>query len=204
MNAPRPTIIGLTGNIATGKSTVMRWAAARGALVIDADKVVHRLLAADPAVQAAVREAFGDGVCTAEGAIDRAALGRVVFADAEALRRLELIVHPAVGSAVQRQIAESDATIIVIEAIKLLEGSLRALCDAIWVTTCTPEQQIERLQRYRQMSRADAERRVAAQSPQAAKIAQADVVIDTNGTLEETAAQFERAWDAMEWTIDRW
>jgi dephospho-CoA kinase len=85
----------------------------------------------------------------------------------------------------------------MVEAIKLLEGPLRQLCDSIWVTTCAAQTQIARLIAYRQLSAAEAEQRVAAQSAQALKIAQADVVIDTNGTFAETAAQFEQAWQRV-------
>ncbi len=187
-------IIGLTGNIATGKSAVMRLAAERGALTIDADRVVHELLAEDEAIQAAVVAAFGPGVRRAAGGIDRAALGSLVFGDAAQLRRLEAILHPAVRLAIARRVAESDAPVIVIEAIKLLEGPLAALCDQIWVTTCTRQTQLARLRVCRGLDEATAVARVDAQGPQEEKIARADVVIATDGLLRETQEQFEAAW----------
>lgn len=196
MNNRRPnrTIIGLTGNIATGKSAVMRMAAEKGALALDADQIVHEILQSDPAVQAAIVDAFGPAASRADGSIDRAALGNIVFGDAEALRALEQIVHPAVGVEIARRKQQSNAAVVFVEAIKLLEGGLAAQCDQIWVTDCTRRRQIERLTICRGMDENTAIARVDAQNPQSAKIARADVVIDTNGTLADSAAQFEQAW----------
>lgn len=190
----RPVIIGLTGNIATGKSAVTRLAAGRGALVIDADRVVHELLDGDQAIQEAVTAAFGAGVRLADGRIDRAALGRIVFGDPEMLRRLEGITHPAVRAEIARRVAATAASTIVIEAIKLLEGPLAAACDQVWVTACPRETQLERLRVCRGLDEATAVARVDAQAPQAEKIARADVVIDTSGLMTATQAQFEAAW----------
>ncbi len=191
-------VIGLTGNIATGKSAVMQLAAERGARMIDADKVVHQVLATDQAVQDSIRAAFGDAVFAEDGTLLRGALGRVVFADAEALRTLEALVHPAVRQEITRQVQASDATITVLEAILLLEGPLHALCDQIWVTTCSAETQLQRLMTYRNMTEEAARQRIEAQAPQADKIARADVVIDTDGDMAATVAQFEYAWEKIE------
>lgn len=193
----RPVIIGLTGNIATGKSAVTRLAAGRGALVIDADRVVHELLDGDQAIQEAVTAAFGAGVRLADGRIDRAALGRIVFGDPEMLRRLEGITHPAVRAEIARRVAATAASTIVIEAIKLLEGPLAAACDQIWVTACPRETQLERMRVCRGLDEATAVARVDAQGPQAEKIARADVVIDTSGLMTATQAQFEAAWAGL-------
>lgn len=187
-------VVGLTGNIATGKSAVMALAAARGALTIDADHVVHEILAQDTAVQSAIVAAFGAEVQRLSGGIDRAALGQIVFADPQALRKLEQIVHPAVGQHVRQLLADSSASVVMIEAIKLLEGQLRALCHQIWVTTCSRQRQLERLQICRGLSATAATARIDAQNPQAEKIAQADIVIDTNGLMDDTRTQFETAW----------
>ena len=188
-------IIGLTGNIATGKSAVMRLAAERGALTIDADRVVHDLLATDAAIQDAVVAAFGPDV-RRPGGIDRAALGGIVFGDAARLRQLEAILHPAVRAEIARRVQTSDAPVIMIEAIKLLEGPLAALCDQVWVTTCARETQLARLRVCRGLAEAEAVARIDAQSPPADKIARADVVIDTDGLLRETEEQFAAAWGA--------
>lgn len=196
----RPVIIGLTGNIATGKSAVMRLAAERGAQTIDADRVVHELLAGDEGIQAAVVDAFGPEVRLLGGGIDRAALGRVVFGDAARLAQLEGLVHPAVRAEIGRRVAQATAPVVaaspvvVIEAIKLLEGPLAAACDQIWVTTCERATQMERLRVCRGMDEASAAARIDAQSPQADKIARADVVIRTDGLMAETVEQFEAAW----------
>ena len=187
-------IIGLTGNIATGKSAVMRLAAERGALTIDADRVVHELLAGDAAIQEAVVGAFGPGVRRAGGGIDRAALGAIVFGDADRLRQLEAILHPAVRAEIARRVQTADAPVIMIEAIKLLEGPLAVLCDQVWVTACDRETQMARLRVCRGLSEADAAARIDAQIPQADKIARADVVIRTDGLLRETEAQVATAW----------
>lgn len=192
------TIIGLTGNIATGKSTLMRLAAERGAYTLDADKVVHDVLAHDKTVKMAIRAEFGDSVFDANGNIVRSALGNVVFADKAALKRLEVIVLPATRDEIARRLENADAEIIMVEAIKLLESPVRERCDQIWVTFCSRYNQIERLMQFRDMSRTEAEQRISAQPPQEEKIAHADVVIDTNGDMARTILQFERAWTDVE------
>ncbi len=191
-------VIGLTGNIATGKSAIMRLAADHGALTIDADRVVHDLLDGDKAIQDAVAEAFGPEVRRADGRIDRAALGRLVFGNPAALRRLEGLLHPATRAEIVRRVATADAPVVMIEAIKLLEGPLAAVCDQVWVTTCTSATQLERLRVCRGLDEAAAVARVDAQSPQEEKIARADVVIDTDGLLSATEEQFMTAWGALE------
>lgn len=193
----RRIIIGLTGNIATGKSAVMKLAAEHGALVIDADRVVHELLQRDEDIQTAVVAAFGPEVRLPDGRIDRAAVGRIVFGDEQALRRLEDILHPAVREEIARRVATSEAPIVMIEAIKLLEGPLAAVCDQVWVTTCSRATQLERLRVCRGMDDASAVARVEAQSPQEEKIGRADVVIHTDGLMSATQEQFEVAWSNL-------
>lgn len=191
-------VIGLTGNIATGKSAVMKLAAQRGAFTLDADQIVHEILNNDSDVQQAIAAAFGPAVRRADGRIDRPALGKIVFNNSQALRQLERIVHPAVYTTFVKRISETKASIIIYEAIKLLEGKLHEFCDQIWVTTCTRERQLARLQFYRGMDRETALSRIDAQSPQQWKIAQADIIIDTNGTMRETELQFEQAWSKLQ------
>lgn len=190
-------IIGLTGNIATGKSAVLRLAETEGALVIDADKIVHDLLNHDAEMQAAIALAFGPDVRREDGRIDRRALGDVVFQDENALHDLELMIHPAVRRIVLEQVHQSDAAIVFIEAIKLLEGDLAAACDQIWVTRCSPKRQLQRLVICRGLDQETAQQRVEAQPPQNEKVAQADVVIDTDGLMQNTEAQFEQAWSRL-------
>lgn len=193
----RRMIIGLTGNIATGKSAIMRLAAEQGALTIDADHVVHELLDNDPEIQAAVIDNFGPEVRRADGRIDRAAIGQIVFGNPEQLRALEQILHPAVRVEIARRVADSDAPVVMIEAIKLLEGPLAGLCDQIWVTTCSRETQLARLRICRGMDEATALSRIDAQPPQEEKIARADVVIDTSGLMADTQSRFEIAWSGL-------
>ena len=190
----RKVLIGLTGNIATGKSTVARMLADLGATVIDADKVAHEVMRAGTPVHAAVVEAFGPEVVGPDGEIDRARLGEIVFADPEALARLERIVHPAVMAEVARRVAEASTEVVVVEAIKLIESGMADRYDSLWVTTCPSEFQVQRLMADRGLSREAAELRVRAQPPQEEKVARADVVIDTSGTLDQTRAQVEAAW----------
>lgn len=194
---PDKYVIGLTGNIATGKSAVMDMAAEKGALILDADSVVHHILDGDSGVQTEVARAFGPQVRLPDGGIDRNALAAIVFKDPAALQRLEQIVHPAVRRDLLQRIDESRASVVVIEAIKLLEGGLAEECDQIWVTRCPVEKQIERLMVCRGMDRETATVRVNAQSPQEEKVARADVVIDTDGTMADTRTYFELAWRAV-------
>jgi dephospho-CoA kinase len=183
----RPLTIGLTGNIATGKSTVARMLAELGAETIDADKPAH----------AAIVETFGAEVLAPGGGIDRERLGAIVFADAATLARLEAIIHPATIEAISRRVAASPTEVIVVEAIKLIEAGMAEGCDSVWVTTCRPEQQIARLMKTRDLSRAEAEQRVRVQPPQEVKLARADVVIDTSGTIAQTRERVQAAWERL-------
>lgn len=193
----RHYVIGLTGNIATGKSTVMQMLAQLGATIIDADAVTHGLLAPGTEVSRSVVERFGQGIVGPDGAIDRAKLGQVVFNAPEALRQLEQIIHPAVGVEVDRLVEQAPGEVVVIEAIKLIEAGMHRGIDALWVVTCPKEQQLERLMRTRKLSRQQALMRMEAQPPAAEKVALADVVIDNGGTLEGTLLQVKRHWGAI-------
>ncbi|HNT77180.1 MAG TPA: dephospho-CoA kinase [Anaerolineae bacterium] len=189
-----PFVIGLTGNIATGKSVVGQMLAELGAEHIDADALVHTVLAPGGAAYPDVVAAFGADILTPDGAIDRRKLGDRVFADAAALAQLERLVHPPVIAETNRRIAASAAPVVVVEAIKLLESGMAETYDAIWVTTCSEETQVARLMTTRNFDRAESLRRIHAQPPQSAKLARADVVINTEGTMEETEAQVVKAW----------
>lgn len=186
--------IGLTGNIATGKSVVSRMLADLGAHVVDADAVAHAVMHRGRAAWQDVVAAFGEEILGPGGDIDRRKLGAIVFRDPAALARLEEIVHPPVVEAIRALTRRSTAPVLVYEAIKLLESRKVDEYDAVWVVTCPREVQIQRLMRDRGLSRAEAELRVDAQFPQEEKVARADVVIDNGGSLEETCRQVERAW----------
>jgi len=187
-------IIGLTGNIAVGKTTVCNMLRGLGAHIIDADRLVHKLLARGQAVHDQVVSAFGPDILRPDGEIDRAALGRIVFSDAQALARLEAITHPAVGEMIEQEIASSPADVVVVDAVKLIESGLGERCDAIWVVTARRAQQLQRLIEQRGMSEHDARQRLRAQASQAAKVRRADVVIDNSGSLQRTEKQVRRAW----------
>jgi dephospho-CoA kinase len=168
-----------------------------GARAIDADALVHRLMAKGTPVWQAILDEFGEGILGPEGEIDRGKLGAIVFADAEALERLEAIVHPAVTARVDELIRQATEPVVVMEAIKLIEAGWHRTCDALWVVTCSKEQQLERLMRMRKLSREEALLRIEAQPPQEDKIALADVVIDTSGSLKEMREQVEREWERL-------
>jgi dephospho-CoA kinase len=190
-------IVGLTGNIATGKSAVMRLAADKDALAIDADKIVHELQDNDAELQAAIAVAFGREVRRDDGRIDRRALGEIVFNDSQSMQDLEAIVHPFVRREVAKRIKESEKSVVFIEAIKLLEGDLARVCHQIWVTRCSQKRQLDRLRICRGMSTETAVARIKAQSPQEGKVARADIVIDTEGLMVDTELQFRMAWERL-------
>jgi dephospho-CoA kinase len=189
--------IGLTGNIATGKSTVLRMLKRLGARAIDADALVHELMEKGTPVWQAVVQEFGQSILGSDGSINRKKLGSVVFADEAALRRLEAIVHPAVIARTQELIESSQEPVVVIEAIKLIEAGVDKTCDALWVVTCSKEQQLARLVKQRGLTEEEARQRIEAQPPQEAKLALADVVIDNSGSPDETWRQVEREWDRV-------
>lgn len=192
---PRKLTIGLTGNIGTGKSTVLGYLAGKGALVLDADKLAHRATEPGMPGYGAVVAAFGPHILLADGRIDRAALGRIVFGDPARLAELEAIVHPAVSALAREAIAAGNAPVAVVEAIKLLEaGNLVRLCQEIWVVTSRPEVQVRRLVESRGMSAEEALLRLAAQSPQEEKVRHATRVIANDGTVEELYAALDVVW----------
>ena len=193
----RPFVIGLTGNIACGKSTVLRLLAGLGAETIDADAVYHELIAPEAPLWRALRDRFGDSIVAPDGSIDRRALGGIVFADPAALADLDALTHPAVVAEIRRRIAMSESAVVAVDAVKLIESGLDATCDRVWIVTCGREQQIARLMARNGWSREEAERRVDAQPPLTPKLARADLVIDNRGAPEETRCQVEPAWDAL-------
>jgi dephospho-CoA kinase len=200
--SPRTTaIIGLTGPIGCGKSTVAGWLAERGAVVVDADEVARAVSAPGEAGHDAVLAVFGDAVRVDDGtgSLDRAALARIVFSDPEALRRLEAIVHPLVRSRILARIdaaVDAGAPAVVVEAIKLVEGGLAALCDETWLVTCTPTVQRERIL-DRGLDPADADRRIEAQAGLVERVRPvAARVIDTSGPIADARARVAAAWDA--------
>ena len=207
----RAPVIGITGNIGAGKSTVARILGERGVRVIDADRVVHDLYAApDSALAAAVIAEFGSGIVAQDGSLDRAALGKIVFHEAAALSRLEKIVHPAVVAAVREALdGAAPQTPCAVEAIKLIESDLLTMLAAVWIVVAPAEAQLARLS-AKGMQRAEAQRRLDAQATPEAKLAllrrkrgaSAPVVtIENTGTLAQLRRGVRDAWQS---TQDAW
>lgn len=194
-------VIGLTGPIGCGKSTVAGWLAQLGATVIDADVEARAVLEPGQPALEAVLATFGTGLRRADGTLDRAALGRIVFADPGALARLEAIVHPAVRPRILAALDLARAAgepAAVVEAIKLVEGGLATLCDEVWLVDCEPA-----VQRRRILGRggdaADADRRIAAQDGLRERLrARVSRVIDTGGSAAATRAAVLEAWVAAQ------
>jgi dephospho-CoA kinase len=194
---PGKYVIGLTGNIATGKSVVRKMLEHLGAYGIDADALGHRAIARDAPGYAPVIEAFGRWILGPDGQVQRERLGRVVFADPSALGRLEAIVHPLVRQAIDVLVRRSPQKVIVIEAIKLLEGPLKSACDTIIVTHANMETQMRRLVQKRGMTEQAARQRIASQSLQSEKVKVANFVVSNDGTFEDTWRQVQEIWNQL-------
>lgn len=184
--------VGLTGGIATGKTTVARGFAALGAAVVDADQIVHQLYATDSALQQELARIFGPQVQLPDGGIDRAALGLLVLPNATLRHRLEAIVHPRVRRQMEVAAAAHAAhgvALCIMDIPLLFESGGDWQLDAIVATRCDHEEQVARVMRRYGCDPATAESRIAAQMPLAEKCARADYCIDTGGTLEATQQQ---------------
>jgi len=190
-------VIGLTGNVATGKSTVATMLESLGAQAIDADVLAHRTMRAGTLVHERIVARFGPGILSQDGEIDRGDLGARVFADPDALADLERIVHPAVVDETLSMLARSDKSVVVVEAIKLLEAEMHRHAHAVWVVTAPRSQQLQRLVKSRHMTPAQAALRIDAQPPSAEKERRADVLIDNSIHLRITWLQVLRAWNAL-------
>jgi dephospho-CoA kinase len=193
-------LVGLTGGIGSGKSTVARMLAARGAVVLDADAFARDAVAAGTPGFRAVVERFGGEVVGPDGELDRRGLAAIVFADDEARRDLEAIVHPEVRGRLLRAIdAHADADdILVIDSPLLVEAGQWGSVQLLVVVTAPEEAQLERLAADRGMSERDVRVRIAAQMPLEEKAARADVVLDNGGDLLDLERQVERLWRDLE------
>ncbi|HQA68564.1 MAG TPA: dephospho-CoA kinase [Aggregatilineales bacterium] len=190
---PGKIVIGLTGNIATGKSIVRRMLEHLGALGLDADQLAHRAMSPGAPAYEPVTRMFGQWVVGPDKQIDRGRLGRIVFSDPEALAVLEQIVHPVVVEVIDLLVRRARQRVVVIEAIKLFEAGLADDCDEVWVVDAAPKVQIRRLMEKRGLSEAEARARLAAQPPQSVKLARATRIINNGGSIEETYNQVNRA-----------
>ena len=168
-----------------------------GAHSIDADALTHVIMRRGTPTWRAIVNAFGTEILAYDGRIDRRALGMRVFADTDALKALEAIVHPAVGTLTKDLLRENTQPIVVLEAIKLIEAGMHLWCDALWAVTCAPATQIERVTRTRPISAEGVRARIAAQGALDEMLHLADVVIDNNGDVEATRTQVARMWKAL-------
>lgn len=193
-------ILGLTGDIACGKSTVARLLAQRGVATLDADLLVRELYR-NPAFVPRVQALFDAPVIADDGSIDRTKLAEPVFEDAQKLRQLELLVHPAVASLRGEKLRALEAAgeqAVVVETVKLLESGQGSICDEIWCVVCSPEVQLRRLIENRGLSASEAQVRLKNQPSREDKLALAQstplVWMENDGTLDELAAQVAREW----------
>jgi dephospho-CoA kinase len=192
--------VAVTGGIGTGKSVVLSQLAACGAAVVDADALVHDALRAGAPAVAEIRKRFGEEVVTADGDVDRARLGTIVFGDGQARRDLEAVLHPAVYRAIEAWMRAREvegARVAVAEIPLLYETGHEGDFDCVVVTACDGEEQVRRAMGRSGMSDADARLRIAAQWPLPEKARRADFVIRTDGTVEETRRQARSVWDAL-------
>lgn len=200
-------LLGLTGNIACGKSTIAGWLQEWGAEVLDADQLVHELYSS-PRFAAQVAQLFGDCVLNSAGEIDRGELGALVFNDATALKQLEDVVHPAVAALRAEKLRElagreEPPSLVVLEAVKLLESDQARGCSVVWCVSCSPEAQLRRLQEKRGLDEEAARARLASQPPLEKKEALAReqnvplVFLSTDTTLEELEACVQVLWKEL-------
>ena len=184
--------IGLTGGIASGKSSVGRLLEARGWPVLDADQYAREALAPNTAAAKAVAQRF-DGAVGDVSALDRSALGQIVYNSAEERRWLESLIHPVVRERFQKELERhSQAPVVVLMIPLLFETGLEALCSEVWLVDCEPHQQLERLMRRSGLNEADAQARLAAQWPLSRKRPLADRVIDNRGSADALADAVNR------------
>jgi dephospho-CoA kinase len=194
-------VIGLTGGIGTGKSTVTQMLADLGAVVIDADKVGHQIYLPEMPAWLELVERFGAGILNPDRTVNRPALGKIVFADPEALRTLNRIVHPKMFDRMAELIAEQrrqgGMPAIVIEAAVLIEANWTPLVDYVWVVVASEGAVIERLGKQRHLSPEQVRVRLAAQLSTAERVKHADVVIRNDGSLDDVRTEVQQAWNRL-------
>lgn len=196
---PAVVLIGLTGGIGSGKSTVSQLLAERGAVVIDADAITRELQSPGRPVFAAMVERFGPGIVAPDGSLDRQAVADIVFRDADALADLGALVHPAVGAEIARRLEEVTGTDqVVVLDIPLLVESGRDDLAALVVVDVDPEVAVQRLVAHRGMQEADARARMAHQASREDRLAKADLVVDNSGSLDDLAAEVADLWARLE------
>ena len=193
-------VIGLTGGILSGKSTISGMLAEKGAVVIDADKIGHEAYKPRSSTWQELRDAFGDGILKKSGEIDRKRLGEIVFADPQALERLNKIVHPRMHEMIRVEIERlrgEGVAVVVLEAAVLIEASWTDLVDEVWVAVAPEEVVIKRLQNRGGLSEEQARARIRSQLPTEERAKHADIIIDTDCKLSEVRARVEELWETL-------
>lgn len=188
-----PKIIGITGNIASGKSVVSQYLQDLGVLTIDADVLAQRAMAMDSPLYKKIVKAFGSGILDRHSEIDRKSLAKIVFSDPKKLAQLESLSHPYVSAAIGHILDQTKFPVVAIEAIKLFEAGLSTLCDETWVVAASEDIRMQRLIDERGMDRQTALLRLQSQSPQQEKFILADIVINTEGSYQDTYSQAKDA-----------
>jgi dephospho-CoA kinase len=191
-----PLWIGITGNIACGKSAVLAMLGEAGAATIDADGAYASLVVPGSPLLDRIASEFGRSVMTTDGALDRRALAGIVFSDPAALASLDRIVRPPVVSEILRRAEAAGSEIVAIDAIKLIESGLADRCNEVWVVRCGPETQLARLMARNGLDPEGARKRISAQPPVAMKLARADRTIDNDGPIADTRIQVGTALEA--------
>jgi len=194
-------VIGLTGGIGSGKSTVSQFLAKLGAVIIDADKIGHVFLGTDAEVYCEVIADFGNQVVTPEGNIDREKLGKIVFADSEARARLNQIMHPKIYDLVTAQLdkyRQQGVTVVALEAPLLLEAGWTSLVDEVWVTVASKATVLKRLKERGGLSEQESLARIRSQLPSEERIRHADVIIDTDCDLDELKEKVKELWRRLQ------
>ncbi len=209
MNFPvtGPLLIGLTGGISSGKSTVLQHLRQAGYSVIDADKLGHKVLEQGNLGYNKVVKSFGNEILNPDGSVNRTALGRIVFVDAEKLKQLNEISHPIIAEMIQNEFEESvldsNGGIVFLEAALLIEANWYKVCGHIWVVSLDPTVALSRLKKRDNLSETEAKLRVGAQLDQEERLAYADVVLQNEGTHEELFTQTQQALRELKQSMNR-
>ncbi len=191
-------LVGLTGGIGSGKSTVSAELARRGAVIVDADAIARQVQQPGEPLLAQMAERFGADVIKPDGSLDRAAVAAIAFTDEQALKDLNAIVHPAIGAEMNRQVlAQRDSDSVVVMDVALLIENPRDGLQATIVVDLDVDAQVQRLVEFRGFDEADARARISRQATREQRLARATHVIDNNGTLEELLPQVARLWDEL-------
>ena len=199
MNANKPYIVGLTGGIASGKSTASRILAGMGARIIDADEISHEVTGPGGAAVEAVRQAFGDEAVGADGGMDRRRVGAIVFADREKRRLLEGIVHPTVQRISLERIEQAGrdgVKLVILDVPLLFECGMDVLCDETWVVATDPDVQVKRLISRDGLTAEQAQRRIDTQMPLSEKLERATAAVDNNRSVERLKIELTALYHA--------